>query len=79
MTTTRSAGTTKDLEAERTRREVRRIQRLALDAVEALDIAVAIAHCRSLRSMLWRARNEKIDLTEPATPTVGPVADHANT
>lgn len=67
MTTTPSAGTTKDQEAEHMRREVRRIQRLALDAVEGLDIAVGIAHLRSLRSLLWRAQNQKIDLTQPAT------------
>ena len=65
MTTTPSARTTTDREAEHMRREVRRIQRLALDAVEGLDIAVGIAHLRSLRSLVWRARGEKIDLNEP--------------
>ena len=71
MTTTPSAETTEDQEAEHMRREVRRIQRLALDAVEGLDIAVGIAHLRSLRSLLWRAE-QKIGLTDPATPKPSP-------
>ena len=72
MTSTPSAGTTKDQEAEHMRREVRRIQRLALDAVDGLDIAVGIAHLRSLRSLLWRARNQKIDLADLAIPKSSP-------
>jgi hypothetical protein len=58
--------------ANQVREEVRRTQHLIHAAVDALDPPLAIAHCRSLRSMLWRARNEKIDLTDPATETEGP-------
>jgi hypothetical protein len=63
--------TAKDQEAELVQREVRRIQQLAREAVDELDIAVGIAHLRSLRSLLWRARNENIDLTEPAAHNDG--------
>lgn len=72
MTLTPSAGTTKDQEAEHMRHEVGRIQRLTLGAVEELDVTLAIAHLRSLRSLLWRAQNQKIDLTEPTTPPDSP-------
>jgi hypothetical protein len=51
--------------ASRAREEIRRTQHLAHAAIDALDPPLAIAHCRSLRSMLWRAWNEKIDLTSP--------------
>jgi len=68
-----------DQAASQAREEVRRTQHLAHAAIDALDPPLAIAHCRSLRSMLWRARNQKIDLAEPETPTAGPEADHANT
>ena len=58
--------------ADHVREEVRRTQRLAHDAVDALDPPLAIAHCRSLRSMLWRAQNQKVDLTHPDTGTDSP-------
>ena len=63
--------------ASQTREEIRRTQHLAHAAIDALDPPLAIAHCRSLRSMLWRARNEKIDLTEPAAHDESAEPDHA--
>jgi hypothetical protein len=62
----------KDQAARQAQEEVRRTRQLAHAAIDALDPPLAIAHCRSLRSLLWRARNEKIDLTEPATGTESP-------
>jgi hypothetical protein len=57
--------------ASQARAEIRRTQHLAHAAIDALDPPLAIAHCRSLRSMLWRARNEQIDLTESAAHNDG--------
>jgi hypothetical protein len=63
--------TTRDQEqaAIHLREEVRRTQQLAHEAIDALDPALAIAHCRALRSLLWRAENQQIDLTQPVTVT----------
>jgi len=58
--------------ADHVREEVRRTQRLAHEAVDALDIAVAVALCRSLRSLVWRAQSLKFDLTDPATVIENP-------
>ena len=69
MTTTTTARANTTPEAEQLRRDVARTQRLACEAIDALDIPGAIAHCRALRSLLWRAQNQKIDLTEPAPET----------
>ena len=60
-----------DQAASQARQEIRRTQQLAHAAIDALDPPLAVALCRSLRSMLWRARNEKIDLSEPATGSEG--------
>ena len=62
MTTTQDTGHA----ARQVRAAVRRTQHLAHAAIDALDPPLAIAYCRSLRSMLWRAQNQKIDLTESA-------------
>jgi hypothetical protein len=57
-------------EAIQLRAELAQTQGAACDAIHRLDPAVAIAHCRALRSLLWRAERSGIDLTnagrEPA-------------
>jgi hypothetical protein len=73
MTTTLiTSPTTKDRQADQLRREVTRIQRLALEAVGELDVSSGIAHCRTLRSLLWRAGNLGLDVTQRAMEKEGP-------
>jgi len=63
MTTTRDPSQA----ANQVRDDVRRTLRLTHAAIDALDPPCVTAHCRRLRSMLWRAQNQKIDLTDRAT------------
>jgi hypothetical protein len=67
MTMPITSPTAKDRQADQLRREVRRIQRLALEAVAALDVTSGIAHCRALRSLLWRADSLGLDLSDRVT------------
>jgi hypothetical protein len=62
-------------ETQRVRQEVRRTVRLARDALDHLDPTQAIAACRSLRSMLWRAQREGIAVAAPAPDPPAPAPD----
>ena len=53
----------KELLARQLREEFTRTHRLAREAIDGLDLGLAIAHCRALRSLLWRAKGLKIEVT----------------
>jgi hypothetical protein len=54
--------------ARQLRAEITNTQRLAREAIDGLDLGIAIAHCRSLRSLLWRASNHRVAVTATDAP-----------
>ncbi len=59
MTTTEDTSP----EASQLRTQIRDTQDAACAAIRRLDPATGIAHCRALRSLLWRAERAGIALT----------------